>query len=78
MIKVKGMRVAVDKREGDKDWEGTGRYLSLRKYRENGQLNQGADIPITSKMPDEEIERIWSHLILMTCGEEDDDAVVAA
>jgi len=46
MIDVKNVRVAVVTREGESDWAKTGRYLSIRNYRDNGQLMMGPDIPI--------------------------------
>jgi hypothetical protein len=55
------VRVTVVHRQGDKDWAGTGRYLSIRAYRDssNTSLYMGPDIPIHNPaLPDEEIERL--------------------
>jgi hypothetical protein len=68
MIDVKNVRVGVVHREGDKDWAKCGRYLSIRAYRDNGQLLMGPDIPIINELPDAEIERLTKLLLEMICG----------
>jgi hypothetical protein len=68
MIDVKNVRVTVVSREGESDWAGTGRYLSIRAYRDSGQLMMGPDIPINSEITDAEIERMTKLFIEMVCG----------
>jgi hypothetical protein len=61
MRDFKNVRVEVVHRSGDKDWEGTGRYLSIRAYKNatnTGVPHMGPDIPITSELSDAEIERL--------------------
>lgn len=68
MIDVKNVRVDVVHREGGKDWAKCGRYLSIRAYRDSGQLMMGPDIPITNDMTDAQIERLMQLLLPMVCG----------
>jgi hypothetical protein len=68
MVDVKNVRVNVVRREGDKDWAGCGRYLSIRAYRDNGQLLMGPDIPVTNGMTNDQIERLTQLLLLVVCG----------
>ena len=66
MRNFKNTAIEVVHRQGDKDWDKTGRYLSIRAYK-NGQdfgpLHMGPDIPIESELSDLEIERIVSALL---------------
>jgi hypothetical protein len=72
MVDYKNVRVAVVTREGDKDWAGTGRYLSIRAYRGRAQFGNavfmGPDIPIESGLSSEEVERVAHAMLTALCG----------
>jgi hypothetical protein len=71
MRNYKNVRVTVVHREGEKDWEGVGRYLSIRAYTGQGdKVFMGPDIPISSELSDPEIERIVADVLRRTCGED--------
>lgn len=78
MINVKNVRIDVVHREGDKDWSKCGRYLSIRAYRDNGQLMMGPDIPITNELTDAQIEHLMKLLLQAVCGPEDYALTLAA
>ncbi|THD63415.1 MAG: hypothetical protein E7813_18500 [Bradyrhizobium sp.] len=73
MVDVKNVRVAVVHYEGDRDFAGTGRYLSIRNYQDNGRLMMGPAIPINSQMTDMQIEHLAGLLIKMVCGPDPDE-----
>jgi len=52
------VRIAVTKYEGEKDWAGTGRYLSI----------QAPYIPINSSLSDAEIEQAVRSMLTDICG----------
>ena len=52
------VRIDVSKREGDKDWAGTGRYLSI----------QAQFIPVNSSLSDAEIEEAVRSMLTNICG----------
>ena len=76
MFDYKNVRVSVVTRTGDKDWAGTGRYLSIRAYRGRAKFGNaifpGPDLPITSNMSDAEIERIAQLMLQALCGGDED------
>jgi hypothetical protein len=73
------VRVAVMHREGDKDWAGTGRYLSILAYTGRGDsMMMGPDIPISSEMSDAEIERISVLWLEAVCGKTEQLKAAAA
>ncbi|MCA1503803.1 hypothetical protein [Bradyrhizobium sp. NBAIM02] len=78
MINVKNVRIDVVHREGDKDWKKCGRYLSIRAYRDTGQLMMGPDIPITNGLTDAQIEHLTKLLLQVVCGLDDDALPFAA
>jgi hypothetical protein len=81
VVDYKNVRVVVVQREGEKDWAETGRYLSIRAYRNGtggGQLFMGPDIPISSGLSDGEIERIARLWLEAVCGPESVQLSVAA
>jgi hypothetical protein len=79
MIAVKNVRVAVVHREGEKDWAGTGRYLSMRAYTGKGEASMmGPEIPIHEGMSDNAIEQFWQHCILASCGKDPDASATEA
>jgi hypothetical protein len=52
------VRIDVTKREGEKDWAGTGRYLSI----------QAPSIPINNSLSDAEIEQAVRSMLTSICG----------
>ena len=52
------VRIDVTKCEGEKDWAGTGRYLSI----------QAPTIPINSSLSDAEIEQAVRSMLTNICG----------
>jgi hypothetical protein len=52
------VRIDVTKREGDKDWAGTGRYLSI----------QAEFIPVNSPLSDAEIAQAVRSMLTDICG----------
>ena len=79
MMDFKNVRIAVVDREGVKDWAGTGRYLSIRAYTGNGdRVFMGPDIPISSGLPNDEIERLTRAFLVAVCGEETKREVIVA
>jgi hypothetical protein len=59
-IDFENVRITVSRRTGDKDWAGTGLYLSIRAYQgsDSKKLFPGADIPIRNARTPEDILRI--------------------
>lgn len=79
MTDFKNVRITVIDRAGEKDWAGTGRYLSIRAYMGDGaRVFMGPDIPISSSLPSDEIERLTRAFLVALCGEEIAEAEVAA
>jgi hypothetical protein len=80
MTDFKNVRIAVVDRVGEKDWAGTGRYLSIRAYvgGDSGRLFMGPDIPIDSELSDPEIERLTRAFLVAVCGDEAAAVSVAA
>ena len=56
-VDFKNVRITISERNGDKDWEGSRRYLTIRAYRGDGTnaLHPGADIPIGNDRKAEDI-----------------------
>ena len=52
------VRIDVTRREGQEDWAGTGRYLSI----------QAPSIPINSSLSDAEIEQAVRSMLTNICG----------
>ena len=52
------LRIDVVKCEGEKDWAGTGRYLSI----------QAPSIPLNSSLSDAEIEQAVRSMLTNLCG----------
>ena len=71
MIDHENVRVEVVIRREKKDWAETGRYLSIRAYRNdyNNALLMGPDIPIHNDLSAEEIEQEVVQLLARLCGE---------
>jgi hypothetical protein len=55
--RVENIRVTIARRDGDKDWAGTKRYLKIQAYRDGttDQLHPGPDLPIRNQRSEEEI-----------------------
>ncbi len=56
-VEFKNVRITVSTRNGDKDWEGARRYLTVRAYRDGASkaLHPGPDIPIDNDRKAEDI-----------------------
>jgi len=79
MIDFKNVRIAVVDRIGEKDWAGTGRYLSIRAYTGDGaRVFMGPDIPISSGLSDDDVERLTVAFLTAVCGEETAQVETAA
>jgi len=62
-------RAWIQRREGDKDWAGTGRYLNVVRCQEKGRVGGNAtDFPIWNDLSDEEILRAFVHSVSATTG----------
>jgi hypothetical protein len=71
MTDYKNVRIAVVDRVGEKDWAGTGRYLSIRAYSGHGdRVYMGPDIPISSGLSNDQVERLTKAFLVAVCGEE--------
>jgi len=62
-------RAWIQKREGDKDWAGTGRYLNVVRCQEKGRVGGNpTDFPIYNDLPDEEILLAFVHSVSAITG----------
>ena len=50
MIDFKNVRITVVERIGEKDWAGTGRYLSIRAYRGKPQYGDAMLMGLNSNL----------------------------
>jgi len=62
-------RAWIQRREGEKDWAGSGRYLNVVRCQEKGRVGGNAtDFPIWNDLSDEEILRTFVHSVSAITG----------
>lgn len=62
-------RAWIQRRTGEKDWAGSGRYLNVVRCQEKGRVGGNpTDFPIWNDLPDEDILRAFVHTVSAITG----------